>query len=144
MKNKKGWIKLAEVFISILIIGSILAFSVSSNYGSRNDFRTQIEMQENSLLNKVQLNDSLREEIINLEGIPKESNEVGFPSLLNSTLGEINSNQMECVYKICDVDASCALEVNPIEKEISARSAIISSSRQEFKPRSLNLFCWEK
>ncbi|MBT4651748.1 hypothetical protein HOC13_04485 [Candidatus Woesearchaeota archaeon] len=143
MRNKKGWIKLAEAFISILIIGAILAFSVSSGFDSSDDFRLQIETQQNSLLNGIQLNESLRGDIISLS-IPKESNEIGFPSLLNSSLSEINSVGLECVYKVCSANLDCSLGSEPVEKEIYAKSVIISSDRQIFNPRSLNLFCWEK
>jgi hypothetical protein len=144
MRGKKGWLKLAEAFISILIIGSILAFSVSSGFESSNDFRFQIETKQNSLLNSVQLNESLRSEIVSLVGIPKESVEAGFPSLLNSSLIEINSGDLNCVYKICAAGTSCGLDSDPLEKEIHAKSVIISSSLETFSPRSLNLFCWEE
>jgi len=144
MSNKKGWIKMTEAFLSILIIGSLLTFSVSSNSNRNQGLGEQIEMQEVSLLNYVQLNKSLRSEIINLAGIPVQSNEMEFPSLLNVSLNEIESPQISCLYKICSPEDNCFLDAEPSEKEIHARSVIISSYEQTFKPRILNIFCWEK
>jgi hypothetical protein len=144
MKNKKGWLKMAEAFISILLIGTLLAFAISEKSGVNEENYNRIHLQERNLLSKIQLNESIREEVLSLSSIPKESSESGFPSMLNSTVNEINSNGLECMYKICDTGEDCSLNSEPVKKELFGESIIIYSTKTTFNPRSLNLFCWEK
>lgn len=142
--KKKGWIKLAEAFISILIIGSLLAVMITERRGLQEDFSHRIEVHQTSLLNLIQINETIREEVLELVDIPKESGEVGFPPVLNSTLSSINTNLIECFYKICAPGEDCLLENMPNEKEIYINSRIISANQEVYNPRNLNLFCWEK
>jgi len=144
MRNKKAWIKIAEVFICVLIVGSLFTVSLIGKDNQKSDLSSQIEIVQESLLHRVQLNDSLREEIIELGSIPKESNEAGFPQELNKTLEQINLNILKCEYKICAVGENCVLNDEPKRREVFVKSVIISSTKQTFKPRSLNIFCWEK
>jgi len=142
--KKKGWIKLAEAFISILIIGSLLTFMISERRDLQEDFSHRIELHETSLLNLVQTNDTIRSEILELNEIPKESNESDFPTVLNSTLSQINTNLINCEYKICSPEEDCLLTNMPDKKEIYINSRIISANQEIYNPRSLTLFCWEK
>lgn len=142
--KKKGWIKLAEAFISILIIGSLLTIMINERNNFQEDFSHRIETHQTSLLNLVEINESIRAEILELSEIPKESSESEFPSILNSTLSQINTNLINCEYKICIPEAECLLNNMPNKKEIYIKSRIISANQEIYNPRILNLFCWEK
>jgi len=141
--KKKGWIKLAEAFIAILIVGGLLVVMISERIELRKDLSNVIEINQNSLLDKVQINNSLRAEVLELNETPKESNEAYFPPLLKLTLNQINTNFTFCKYKICSADKDCLLNDMPNEKEIYIKTRIISSNQEIYNPRSLNLFCWE-
>lgn len=142
--KKKGWIKLAEAFISILIIGSLLTVMISERRNLQEDFSHRIQLHQISLLNFVQVNESVRAEILELNETPKESTQVSFPIKLNSTLSQINSDLIKCEYKICLPEQDCLLDNIPQKKEIYIHSRIISANQEIYNPRSLNLFCWEK
>ncbi len=142
--KKKGWMKLAEAFIAILIIGGLLTAMMAQRTELKKDLVSTIELQQASLLDRVQINDSLRAEVLELSELPKESGEVGFPSLLNLTLRQINTNLTSCKYKICAIGQDCILTNIPEKKEVYIKSRIISANQEIYNPRNLNLFCWTK
>lgn len=142
MKNKKGWIKILEAFIAIVMLLSMLTLVI--NY-ERNESReiSNIIATQSAFLIKIQENNSLREAILNVDisSGPLEMNNAGFPPSLKEYIQESFSGRIECNSKICGPLEECSLEEYP-EKEIYSKSVIISSNLDLFDPRKLSLFCY--
>ena len=141
-RNKRGWIKIVEAFIAILMIVSVLTVIVMKDLVTRDDGSDNIYEEEFYILQKIQINSSLRADILELSTLPLESTDPSFPfeedSVLNSTaLGTFN-----CTFKICVPNQGCVLNNFPEEQEVFGKSVIINSDLNTYNPRELGLFCW--
>ncbi|MBT4376120.1 hypothetical protein HOD29_01980 [archaeon] len=143
-KNKKAWIKIAEAFISILlIIGVLMAVLVYQNVNKKNDLNEKINSQEISILNNIQTNKSLREDILGITSLPLDSNETLFPTLVKEELNNTILGELICKFAICPIEGECSVMGLPDDQEIFVKSVVISSSLEEYAPRKLNLFCYQ-
>lgn len=145
-KNRKGWIRIVEAFVAILLIAGIVLIVVEQDQNKREDVSSRIYIPIISVIREVQLDDSLRNEIINIQesSLPVEWEE--FPTqapLTGARIIEKTPGYLECVGKICATNDVCLLVQNP-EKTIYAESVVISSNLQTYNPRILKLFCWER
>ncbi|MFA5953541.1 MAG: hypothetical protein WC812_03035 [Candidatus Pacearchaeota archaeon] len=143
-KKKKAWIKIFEAFISLVFIVSIM-FTVSyTEKVNKYDLPNRVQEKQIEILHLIQVNDSLRKEILNVTQIPIESNETGFPEDLINLANDSIPESLECILKICHPESNCELNYYPEEREIYTQNVIISSSINQFNPRKLSIFCWEK
>jgi len=144
-KNKKGWIKIVEAFTSILLIAGILLI-ILNRVDVTIDISQQIYDSEYAILREIQLNDSLRDEILSLtiplDGI--EDNSPGFPKEINVTIDKRKPDHLGCEAKICQIDGNCILNLPPINRDIFVQSAIITANLDTYSRRELKLFCWNK
>jgi len=127
--RKKGWIKIAEAFIAVILIAGffLLIYSRQINKTSKDE----IIKIEDSLLDEIVGNENFRNEILNNNSDNIEEFIITkIPVGLNFTI------------RICEVDEICNL--NWYIKEIYVRERIVSSTLHEYKPKKLKLFVWEK
>lgn len=142
MKNKRGWIRIIEVFIAILLITGILLIVLDKEEGLEKDISSKIYKAEVSILREIQLNNSLREDILDLDVTnPVEWEGEYFPSNVKSKITSRTPNYLTCKAKICSLDSVCDLSESS-EDDIYAQSAVISANLQKYDPRQLKLFCW--
>jgi hypothetical protein len=132
MMDKKGWIRIAEAFVSVLIVVGAAMVVVKGGVQT-DDISEKIYDIEVAILREIRLNDSLRDEILLTSGIVEWDNKV-----IDKT-----PDWLECVAKICPPDSECLL-IDESEKSVYAHSALITSTLDIFNPRQLKLFCWEK
>ncbi len=137
-KNKRGWVRVVEAFVAILLIAGIVLTLLGGGYISKEDPSPKIYDAEVAVLRDIQNNNSLRSEIASANPLPVEWN--NFPSDIKGKIQLDPPNYLECEGKICDVGDSCILN-NGIEKDVYARSVLISDANS---PRQLKIFCWEK
>ncbi len=142
--NKKGWIKVMEAAIVILLISGILIFIIGQ-LKEREDVSSQIYYKEIGILRDIELNDTLREEIINVadESLPVKWEDFDSNGL-TETRKKIESktpNTLNCEAMVCLPNSECGLE-NPSEKDIYVKSVLILSTLENYNPRQLKLFCW--
>jgi len=142
--NKKGWIKVMEAAIVILLISGILIFIIGQ-LKEREDVSSQIYYKEIGILRDIELNDTLREEIINVadESLPVKWEDFDSNGL-TETRKKIESktpNTLNCEAMVCFPNSECGLE-NPSEKDIYVKSVLILSTLENYNPRQLKLFCW--
>lgn len=143
MKNKKGWIKIAEVSVAILLLASIVLFVISKENKEVLDISPLVQDVELSILRDIQLNNSLRAEVLGTNG---EIEWISFSTSAPSTYAKIQSktpNYLSCVAKICDPAGPCLL-TSTQEESIYVESTMITSTLNNFNPRLVKLFCWEK
>ena len=143
IKNRKGWVKVLEVFVSILLVMGVIIFILNKGYVRKN-LSDEVSEMEISILRKIQLNNSLREIVLDAE-IPSNFTDFNSSELLQikNLVDKNKFSSLECHMKICSVEDICKTDEN-VDKEIYAESAVISASLNVYSPRQLKLFCWEK
>ncbi len=145
MKNKKAWIRIVEAFIAILlIIGAVLVI-IDKGYIQKEDISLKVYEREVAILKEIELNNTFRGYILSVEDVP-----VNWSDFESRGLGDvkdkINSRTPDyliCEAKICDIGVICNLDESP-NKDVYARSVMISTDLEQYKPRQLKLFCWVK
>ena len=136
--NKRGWIKIVEAFVAILLIVGIVLSLLGGGYIKKEDPSANIYKIEVSILRDIQNNNSLRYDILNAPApLPIEWN--NFPLSIKNKIILDPPAYLNCGGKICSIEDSCLLSQNT-NKDVFARSTIISSTIT----RQLKIFCWEK
>ncbi len=123
IRNKRGWTSVIEVFISILLIAGILAVVINSNAIQKPKISEQIYKEQVLILKIIQMNDELRGKVIS-------------GNLADSNIENIIPDYLDC--DLNDIPA------NLEDKEIYAKSILITTDGSEYEPKELKLFCWEK
>ena len=131
-RNKRGWTSVIEVFVSILLIAGIMAVVINSNAVQKPKISEQIYKEQALILKIIQMDDDLREEVLS-----KNFN------MENEKIKNTIPDYLKCEAKICDFPEECNLDALP-EKEIYAKSVLITATADEYKPKELKLWCWEK
>lgn len=154
MQNKRGWIRIVEAFVAILLVTGVLLFVINKGYIGKTDISSEIYDIETSILRNIELNPELRKEIletvegntlpISWEDINSEGNKI-FPQKTKTTLEQSlqDYSYLECKAKLCELNKICTLDNLP-EKDVYAQSVVISSTLQIYSPSQLKLFCWLK
>jgi hypothetical protein len=139
--NKKGWIKIVEAFVAILLIVGVLLIVIDRGDVGKKDISSQIYDIEVAILREIQLNDALRNEILSVTP-PIELTEENVAQTWNKINNRIPS-YLDCKAKICEMEQICELEEYP-EKNIYVQTVLITTTLdiEEIKYRQLKLFCW--
>ncbi len=133
-KNKRGWIRVLEVFFSILLLVAIMMIILNSQVVQRTKKGEEIYKEQALVLKIIQLNDSLRGDVLN-DDVSAE---------INNTIGNTMPNYLECNATICELNEECTLNSLPEDKEIYVKSVAIFANNTDYAPKELKLFCWEK
>jgi len=142
-KDNRGWVRLVEVFVAILLIAGVLLLITKSN-AKEESLSATISEQEIAILRDVQLNYTLRTEILNVNSLPLEWEYFGneIPNVKNRIVGLIPST-LDCKAKLCLINDTCILN-NLANSNIYAEAIVISADLNTYSPRQLKLFCSEE
>ena len=157
-KNKRGWMKIVEAFVSILLIVGVLLIVINKGYIGK-DISSRVYETEQTILRGVQLNDEFRGNILisNKSGYGHSIGESPLPieweefnneeerilqGVKNKIIEQIPS-YLDCKAKIFELDDPCILE-ETVSGEIYTQTATIVANYAVFSPRQLKLFCWVK
>jgi len=145
LRNKRGWVKIVEVFIAILLMTGVLMLVLTREETSDEDISLDIYQKQTELLRSIELNQSLRNDILSVS-VP-----VGWDDFDSSGLDEVKSeiilripDNLDCQAKLCIPDDACFLEGLPSDKSIYVESVFIAGNFNNYAPRQLKLFCWLK
>lgn len=140
MKSKKGWIRIVEAFIAILIIAGILLIVLGEGYISAKDNSEKIYNAQISMLREIQFNETLRGNAISEKILPIKNN-----------LGKRIPSYLNCTLNLCEINSICEINLD-LEKDVYSQEAFIGSglftdatgySWLNYVPKKLKLFCWE-
>ena len=147
IKNKSGWLRIVEAVIAILMVASVLLI-VLARQNINPDKGEEIYETQKAVLERISENNELRQMVLNDDEVEIEEF-IKDKGMLDEWL--------EFDIEICEVDAMCGLEIDDNEdededyveslgadKEIYSHEIIISSTLQEYKPKKLKIFVWEK
>jgi len=148
IKSKKGWIRLVEVFIAILLLtGVLFVVTNRSNSSEKNTLYIDISKKELAILRDIELNDTLRAEVLSVDptNLPIEWNDFDSSGLqdVKNRISYLAPSNLECEAKICLINEECIMDELSGEN-VYAKSVIISANLNTYSPRELKLFCMGK
>lgn len=138
-KNKKGWIKVIEAFIAIIALIGILTIIIQSERVSSERINI-FEEKSLEILKGIQMDETLREEILTESTIPVSSEDSGFPAPIKTYLDNSNLKTSECILKICAVNDDCLI-TSPDNAEVFSKDILVTSTKDYYNPRKLKIFC---
>ena len=144
-KNHRAWIRIVEAFVAILLITGVLLIVVNKEHIKKKDISSEIYKIEASILKEIQLNSSLRSDILNVEPLPVKWTDFdsrGLNNLKSKIISRL-PNYLDCEAKICELEDICVLD-KIFDKDIYAQSTCIIAELTTYNPRQLKLFCWIK
>jgi len=142
-KNKNGWMKIVEAFTSIMLIAGVLIVIAGSLRQETQSFSSAVYDSEYAILREIQLNNSLRENILAVPTLPVDWNDFESSNLANvkNKIIDKTPSYFDCVAKLCEISGACS-EITPPDRDVFVKSVFIGANLNDYKPRKLNLFCW--
>lgn len=144
LENKRGWIKIIEAFFAILLIAGVLLFVINKGYPQENT-SMKIYEKETEILREIEINSSLRGDILSVSLVPVEWANFTSAGLtdVKDKITNKTPNYLNCSAKLCEINKKCKIE-QPTLKDVYATSIGIFANAEEYDPKQLRLFCWEK
>lgn len=148
-KRKKGWIRIVEAVIAILIIMGIVVLYIGNENRESGEIPERVGEAQINILKDIQRNDDFREIITSIDDsrIPVLwKGEFDTNSNLTKIKEKINEKTpvyLSCEAKICKLDSLCEF-IGDIDKDVYSKSIAITSTREDYNPRQVKLFCWIK
>ena len=133
MVNKKGWLRIVEASISVLIIFSVLiVVSRTSIPQASTDLTSTIT----PILEEIARNVSLREQIVQLGN-------GSLPSLQAFVGVRIKQSTIKYAVAVCNVQEICSMPTYPTGVgNVYAGERIISSTLDTYNPEKVKIFLW--
>jgi len=138
--NKKGWIKIVEAFIAILLVSGVLLVVINRGYVGRTDISEQVNQVQLSILREIELDNELREDI--LETKTKLDGGWKVPESVVQKIQSRLPDYLTCTSKICELNKICEAKNVPLDKDIYAQPVAIATEGDNPEFRQLKLFCW--
>ena len=145
-KNKKGWIRIVEVFVSIILLTGILLVIISANSPKQTNLQDEITIKEGAILRDIELNSNMRTQILSISqnNLPLEWNDLNSQlSDVTDRINELVPANLECRAKLCRLNDNCLISWSP-KGNLYAKSVVISADLDIYSPRQLKLFCTPK
>ena len=153
VKNKKGFLRIVEAFIAIIIIAGVLLFLYTGRVPQVSDEETIYPIIRVSL-KEITTDNELRRAVLN----------VGYTDPAETTLDTTDKNYIkinESFYStipedydyyfcICNIEVTCGIDSSDpilLEKDIFSNYVVIFTtpdSPPDINPKKLRLFIWEK
>src|SRR3989344_4009822 len=105
-KNKRGWIRIVEAFVALLLIMGTVLIVINKGYIGKSDISSRVYDAQLSILREIELNDALREEIVTLTSVLTEW--ADFPNGVKNKIITRTPNFLTCEAKICELDQICS------------------------------------
>ena len=142
-KNRHGWIRIAEAFVAILLITSVLLIVINNGCVGKKDISLKVYKVEFSILREIQTDNELRDGVLEAGEPPIKWDDDNFPLNVKNKILNRAPNYLSCEAKICKIEDDCVLD-KEIKEEVYAQPGIITANLEIYDPRQLKLFCWIK
>jgi len=130
--NKRGWLRIVEAVIAILIIiGSVLV--ILSRQGTQSNVENEIYQKQKQVLDMISENNSLRGDIL-----------IGDNSEVNNAIKNFIPTSWDYSTNICEPTEVCPNPIGIYDKEVYVSEKLITSTLTENNPKKLKLFVWIK
>lgn len=142
INSKRGWIRIIEVFVSIMLLTGILLVVINPGYSQKNNLQKEISSKENAILRDIELNSEMRTQILSIPigTLPLEWEEFSdeLPEVRDRIVYLAPKN-LDCRAKVCTYDDTCL--ITGISGEIYAEAVLFSADASTYSPRQLKIFC---
>jgi hypothetical protein len=138
LRNKRGWLRIFEAILGIMILAGAILFFYSKNIdkADSSDYIYQLQL---SVLNEIELNNTLRQNVLDysIGDIPESIKKIAEKKIPSNFNFEV---------KICEINNEVQCKKNYVEKQVYAMDKIIAStiSSTSLAPKKVRLFVWEK
>ena len=143
LKNKRGWIRIVEAFVAVLLIMGVVLVLFGKGYFVGGNDDEEIYDLETGILRTIETNQELRNAILIVNLVPVEDSHVLFPPEVSDVIQGRVPAYLECAAKICLPERICNLD-KTVEKDVYAREVLIAANLEIYEPKQLKLFCWRK
>ncbi len=141
MKNRKGWIRIVESFMAIVILlGFVMVLLNQMN--NFNEGKSLIEKNNLKILRNIETNLSLRNEALSLS-LPSYFNNSGSSTNFEKYLSDKVLVGESCFLYFCDLISSCNLKTEVL-KEVYSSEIFLYSDSSVYSPRKVKIFCYLK
>ena len=139
--RKRGWMKIVEAALAVMIISGVL-ITIYSSQPKRGDYSDEVVNFQKQILLDFSTQRNLRVDVLNSD------NPSNFSELNNYVKSRI-PNYLNFSLKICELanpPLPCKNDnyINTLDKNIYIDEVIVSAEIDEYKPKKVRLFIWEK
>ncbi len=134
--NKRGWIRIMEAVVAILIMASVLIVLYTNN-APQVSFSSYISDLQIRILGDVADSPKLRNEVL-------ASEEGGNTTDLVVFMRDSIPTNFNFAVRVCSLENSGCPLGQSLDQEVFVEDRIISSNLTTYDPKMLRLFIWEK
>lgn len=127
---RRGWLRILEAFIAIILIAGFLTVIYSLNVDKNRDSEEIYDFQK-TILNEIANNPNLRNSVLEEDYLP----------ILDFVKNKIPDG-FEYKIKICRIDRLCNLD--EYRENTYSSERVISANLDEYSPKKLKIFMWSE
>lgn len=152
-KNKRGWLRILEATIAVLLISGVLIFVYSRQPSAGTDSAEYFYSLESELLSDISSSSELRLNVLNADdNNPNDPDYMALNDFVSSRIIDV----VDFYISICDLGSDedfCKMDTETYiatkEKNVFVQDVVISADLgvgedAKYNPRMLRLFMWEK
>jgi elongation factor P--beta-lysine ligase len=133
IKNKRGWLRIVEAVIAILIVAVALLFIRTEN-ATQSTTADNVLEKERATLEMISKNEEFRGDILN--GVVSTE--------MNNVINDIfPSDIWNYKLKICDLTISCPNDEVITNREVYSSEIMVVANDEVYSPKKLKIFVWE-
>ena len=139
MRNKRGWLKIAEAVLGILIVSSVVLVTYNKAR-DKPDMQEFIYNLQIKILSEIASDEQLREAVLRYSGSSSPQSVIDF---VNSELPD----NLGFEVRVCPLTEPCqSRSTEVLDRSVFVEERVISINLQssEFNPKKIRLFVWEK
>lgn len=146
-RSKKGWIRIVEAFIALLLITGTLLVVIDKGYIGKTNIAKQVYQVQIAILREIELNSDFRRAILEVDenDLAIEWNEFEANGLghVQQRINLSIPDYLECTGRLCGLGEVCSfIDVQNLDRDIFAQAVAIVAERDIYSPKQLKLFCW--
>lgn len=136
-----------EVFIAILLITGSLVLLTKTKEVDIEEIELQMHDKMIPILREIQTNNTMRDSVLNTDissnPIEWDNFETSGLILVKNKIINMTPSGFNCQGKLCNLNESCSLIITE-KNDVFAETAFISADLDDYAPRQLKIFCWQK
>lgn len=132
MMNKRGWLRIFEAVISIMLVTSVVLVLYSKQ--QKTDISDQIYSLEKKVLDEISYNESLRNSALSGDNTTLTNFAISkVPKIFNTSIS------------VCDLnlESYCRLSL-VVDKNIYVSESVLSSNITSYSPKRVRIYVWER
>ncbi|MCK4996823.1 hypothetical protein KAS08_00835 [Candidatus Pacearchaeota archaeon] len=152
MYNKRGWMRILEATIAVLIVSGVLMVVYSRQVDRGIDSADYFSSLQRQILKDISIRSDLRINVLNADDEDADDNDF---KILNEFVGDMIPDFVGFSISICEVGSAtdhCAMNGDDfrdtLDKDIFVEDIVISADLgvgdAVHNPRQFRLFMWEK